>query len=58
MVKSEFPDSIVILGGYHPTALPEEALAIPEVDFVIRGEGEEIAGMFLFLPSYQVSINI
>lgn len=30
----------VVLGGYHPTALPEEVLKSPYVDAVIRGEGE------------------
>ena len=30
----------VVLGGYHPTALPEEVLQSPYVDAVIRGEGE------------------
>ena len=30
----------VVLGGYHPTALPGEVLKSPYVDAVIRGEGE------------------
>lgn len=30
----------VVMGGYHPTALPEEVLSDPNVDAVIRGEGE------------------
>ncbi|MFQ5963954.1 MAG: B12-binding domain-containing radical SAM protein [Candidatus Scalinduaceae bacterium] len=30
----------VVLGGYHPTALPDEVLKSPYVDAVIRGEGE------------------
>ena len=42
MVKTEFPDSIVVFGGLHPTALPEEALNTGVVDFVVRGEGEEV----------------
>jgi radical SAM superfamily enzyme YgiQ (UPF0313 family) len=29
-----------IMGGPHPTLMPEETLARPEVDFVARGEGE------------------
>ncbi|MBF0274754.1 MAG: radical SAM protein [Nitrospinae bacterium] len=32
--------AFVVLGGYHPTALPDEVLANPNVDAVIRGEGE------------------
>jgi anaerobic magnesium-protoporphyrin IX monomethyl ester cyclase len=42
MVKAEYPDSIVVFGGLHPTTLPEEALATGAVDYVVRGEGEEI----------------
>ncbi len=30
----------VVMGGYHPTALPDEVLEDPNVDAVIRGEGE------------------
>jgi radical SAM superfamily enzyme YgiQ (UPF0313 family) len=40
LFKERYPDATVILGGYHPTALPEEALSIKAVDFVVRGEGE------------------
>jgi radical SAM superfamily enzyme YgiQ (UPF0313 family) len=39
-VKRHHPDSTVVLGGHHPTALPEAVMACPAVDFVIRGEGE------------------
>src|SRR6266850_4277508 len=42
MIKAEFPDSIVIAGGLHPTAVPEEALATGNIDYVVRGEGEEV----------------
>ena len=42
MIKAEYPDSIVVFGGLHPTTLPEEALKTGHVDYVVRGEGEEI----------------
>ena len=29
-----------VLGGYHPTSIPKLLLALPEVDMVVRGEGE------------------
>ncbi|MFX1508602.1 MAG: B12-binding domain-containing radical SAM protein, partial [Promethearchaeota archaeon] len=29
-----------VLGGYHPTSIPKLMLAYPEVDLVVRGEGE------------------
>jgi anaerobic magnesium-protoporphyrin IX monomethyl ester cyclase len=32
--------ALVVMGGYHPTAVPEEMLSHPQVDVVIRGEGE------------------
>jgi len=30
-----------VLGGYHPTAIPDELLSHSQVDIVIRGEGEQ-----------------
>ena len=42
MIKAGFPDAIVVMGGLHPTTLPEEALATGAVDYVVRGEGEEV----------------
>jgi anaerobic magnesium-protoporphyrin IX monomethyl ester cyclase len=33
--------AITILGGPHPTLLPDESMQRPEVDLVVRGEGEE-----------------
>jgi radical SAM superfamily enzyme YgiQ (UPF0313 family) len=41
MVKSLYPDCIVITGGLHASALPEESLAHDSIDIVVRGEGEE-----------------
>ena len=32
--------AMTVLGGYHPTAIPEELLSQPQVDIVVRGEGE------------------
>ena len=31
----------VVMGGFHPTALPEEVLKLSSVDVVVIGEGEE-----------------
>ena len=39
LFKQKYPDCVVILGGIHATALPEEGLE-NGADFVIRGEGE------------------
>ncbi|MFH1306014.1 MAG: cobalamin-dependent protein, partial [Candidatus Omnitrophota bacterium] len=39
-IKERFPDSFVVLGGIHPTVLPEDSLNTGYVDFVVRKEGE------------------
>lgn len=39
-VKAFHPRCRVVMGGHHPTALPESVMADNAVDFVIRGEGE------------------
>lgn len=33
-------DIMTVLGGYHPTATPDELLSYPQVDLVVRQEGE------------------
>lgn len=38
--KQYKPDLPVVWGGVHPTFLYAESLRYPEVDFVVRGEGE------------------
>jgi len=40
VVKAWRPQCWVVWGGNHPTFLPGESLAYPEVDLVVRGEGE------------------
>jgi anaerobic magnesium-protoporphyrin IX monomethyl ester cyclase len=40
IVKKCLPGCKIVLGGHHPTHLPESALACEAVDYVIRGEGE------------------
>lgn len=42
IVKETLPDSIVVMGGYHPTFNFIETLEDENVDIVIRGEGEYI----------------
>ncbi len=39
-VKKSCPHSRIVIGGHHPTALPEAVMDHPAVDFVIRGDGE------------------
>lgn len=39
-VKQACADVTVVMGGHHPTALPELVMQHPAVDFVLRGDGE------------------
>ena len=39
-IKQVKPDTIVVLGGYHPTSEFQSVLEEPSVDVVVRGEGE------------------
>lgn len=41
MVKKVNPDTIVVVGGMHCSALPESTLQEPAIDYGIVGEGEE-----------------
>lgn len=41
-IKEELPQTIVMAGGPHPTAVPEESLRrCPQMDLLILGEGEQ-----------------
>jgi len=42
LCKSLLPEAPVVLGGVAPSVKPEEALLSSAVDFVVRGEGEEV----------------
>jgi radical SAM superfamily enzyme YgiQ (UPF0313 family) len=39
-VKGCHPDCKIVVGGHHPSALPQSVMESTAVDFVIRGEGE------------------
>lgn len=41
VIKNYFKSSYIVLGGPHPTVMPDETMEqIPECDFIVRGEGE------------------
>lgn len=40
VIKAHHPKCKIVVGGHHPTVLPEQVMASSAVDFVIRGEGE------------------
>jgi hypothetical protein len=39
-IKRLHPQCKLVLGGHHPTAMPERVMECEAVDYVIRGEGE------------------
>jgi radical SAM superfamily enzyme YgiQ (UPF0313 family) len=39
--KERYPDLPVVLGGWHPSLLPDQTLAAEYVDVVVRGQGEQ-----------------
>ncbi len=42
VLKKKIPRAIIVLGGWHASAEPERTLReCPEIDFIVRGEGEE-----------------
>lgn len=40
-VKAWSPDFPIILGGWHPSLLPQQTLEAPYIDYVVRGQGED-----------------
>ena len=39
-VKKKFPKLPIIWGGYHPTILPRVTVEDPNIDIVVKGQGE------------------
>ncbi|HTM51002.1 MAG TPA: radical SAM protein [Bryobacteraceae bacterium] len=39
--KALYPDLPVVLGGWHPSLLPDQTLAAECIDVVVRGQGED-----------------
>jgi anaerobic magnesium-protoporphyrin IX monomethyl ester cyclase len=39
--KTLYPDLPVVLGGWHPSLLPDQTLAAEYVDIVVKGQGED-----------------
>lgn len=40
IIKKFLPGCKIVIGGHHPTQLPEKAMECSQIDYVIRGEGE------------------
>ena len=39
-IKTQIPALPVVWGGYHPTLMPDQTIANPAVDILVRGQGE------------------
>jgi len=42
LIKKHHPETMVVFGGVHATAAPDEAVTHTSIDYVVRGEGEFI----------------
>ena len=40
LVKTIYPDVPVVVGGAHPSSMPEDVIQDPNIDFLVIGEGE------------------
>lgn len=47
IVRREAPDALLVVGGPHPTVMPEDAMARTGADLLLRGEAETAFGMLL-----------
>jgi anaerobic magnesium-protoporphyrin IX monomethyl ester cyclase len=57
-LKEADPDLTIILGGAHATLLPDETLTTaPEIDVIVRGEGEETIIGLLQALEYNQPLN-
>ena len=41
IIKKAIPQCKIVVGGWHPSYVPESMLKHPEIDYVIMGEGEK-----------------
>ncbi|MDF2841847.1 MAG: cobalamin B12-binding domain protein [Herbinix sp.] len=53
----EATKAVIIVGGVHPTALPETVMEYEYFDYVVTGEGEEILPEFLLTLSQRKPID-
>ena len=41
IVRSKYPDSLIVMGGVHPTLIPSDPLEHSPTDIVVLGQGEQ-----------------
>ena len=42
LVRERFPKAKIVAGGHHATLYPRETVNLPEIDYVVCGEGERV----------------
>ncbi|MCU0614331.1 MAG: B12-binding domain-containing radical SAM protein [Desulfobacterales bacterium] len=47
IVKKSLPECSLVMGGHHPTVMPEKVMECEQVDFLLRGEGESAFPVFV-----------
>lgn len=52
ITKAVNPNIFVVVGGIHATLVPEKMAVMPNIDFVIQGEGEETLKEFIKLNEH------
>lgn len=57
-VRDRFPDLPIVWGGHFPTLCADACLAMPYVDYVVRGQGEEtlselLGALFAGAPAFE-----
>ncbi|MBU2577744.1 B12-binding domain-containing radical SAM protein [Patescibacteria group bacterium] len=55
-IKKINPGCVVVVGGPHPTACPEECLGVKEIDYVISGEGE--SAFPLLIKAFEKKVSL
>jgi radical SAM superfamily enzyme YgiQ (UPF0313 family) len=57
LIKKELKDVPIVFGGPHATLFPEQCLTIDSVDYVLRGECENVILQFLSFVEGNIEIN-
>ena len=47
LIKEEFAETLIALGGYHPSAMPQRVMKDTNIDYLIQGEGDNIFPLLL-----------
>lgn len=57
-IRKRQPNAVIVFGGFHPTAMPEECLARTECNIAVVGDGEEVMEQIVRNPLYRGDTKI